>query len=361
MRSSNPVASDRRDRTSVAAMAGFVVMLHVVGWGALLLMVVPAHDAMNQTEAFGAGLGFTAYMLGLRHAFDADHIAAIDNTTRKLMAEGKRPVSVGFWFALGHSTIVFALCVLLAAGVRALAGPVADDHSALQETTGLIGSLVSGVFLVLIGVINLVVLRHIAIIFRQLRTGRFDEARLERRLDERGLVNRLLRGVTKWIRKPVHMYPVGLLFGLGFDTATEISLLVLAAGAAAGNLPWYAILTLPVLFTAGMTLFDAINGWFMSYAYGWSYATPAGKVFYNLVVTGLSVVVALLIGGIQLIGLLAERLHITHGPLAWVARIDLASLGYAVAGIFLLTWLLAVTVWRLGRIEQRWTPGRTEP
>ncbi len=356
----NSSALGRREWSSITGMAGVILALHIAGWGSMLFVVAPGHYAVSQTEVFGVGLGLTAYMLGLRHAFDADHIAAIDNTTRKLMAEGQRPLSVGFWFALGHSTVVFALCLLLALGVRALAGPVADENSALQSTTGFIGSLVSGVFLVLIGVINLVVLRHILGVFRRMRTGEYDEAELERRLDERGLLNRLLRGVTKSVRKPAHMYPLGLLFGLGFDTATEVSLLVLAGGAAAANLPWYAILTLPVLFTAGMTMLDAINGGFMNVAYGWSFATPVRKVFYNLTITGLSVAVALLIGGYQLIGLVVERFGIITGPLAWIAGLDLGSVGYAIAGVFLLAWLIAIGFWRLGRIERRWVPDGIE-
>jgi high-affinity nickel-transport protein len=351
---------DRRDLTTIAGMSGFVAVLHIVGWGSLLWLIAPENLAINQTQVFGVGVGVTAYVLGLRHAFDADHIAAIDNTTRKMMAEGKRPMSVGFWFALGHSTVVFALCLLLALGVRALAAPVADENSALQSTTGLIGGLVSGVFLLLIGVINLLVLRQILGVFRKMRSGDYDDAELERHLNDRGLLTRLLRGVMRRVRKPGHMYPLGLLFGLGFDTATEVSLLVLAGGAAAGNLPWYAILTLPILFTAGMTLLDGLNGCVMNFAYGWSVVTPVRKVFYNLTITGLSVAVALLIGGIQLIGLLAERLEIASGPLAWVAELDLGSVGYAVVGIIVATWVISMCWWRLGRLEQRWAPEHAE-
>ncbi|MPY85774.1 MAG: HoxN/HupN/NixA family nickel/cobalt transporter [Actinophytocola sp.] len=346
---------DRRDVTTIAGMSGVVAALHVVGWGSLLLVVVPGNFEISKTEVFGVGVGLTAYVLGLRHAFDADHIAAIDNTTRKMMAEGTRPLSSGFWFALGHSTVVFVLCLLLALGVRALAGPVADESSALRSATGLVGGLVSGVFLVLIGVINLLVLRQIVGVLRKMRSGRYDDYELERHLNDRGLLARLLRGVVRRVRKPGHMYPLGLLFGLGFDTATEVSLLVLAGGAAAGNLPWYAILTLPVLFTAGMTLLDGINGCVMNFAYGWSIATPVRKVFYNLTITGLSVAVALLIGGIQLLGLLAERLDIVTGPLAWLAELDLGSVGFAVAGLIVATWLVSVAWWRLGRLERRWS------
>lgn len=339
----------RGDWSGLAGMTGVIVALHLTGWGSLLLIVGPEPLAVSRTHVFG--LGLTAYVLGMRHAFDADHIAAIDNTTRKLITEQRRPLSVGFWFALGHSTVVFGLVLLLAIGVRAVAGPVADENSALHASTGVLGSLASGVFLVLVGLVNLVALRHIVVIFRRMRSGDYDEAELERRLDERGLLNRLLRGVTKWIRKPVHMYPLGLLFGLGFDTATEVSLLVLAGGAAAGHLPWYAILTLPVLFAAGMTLMDAANGAVMTFAYGLSFATPVRKVFYNITITGLSVAIALLLGGIELISLTVEQLQIAVGPLAWIAEIDLDAVGYAIVGLFLATWLTAITVWRSGRID----------
>lgn len=336
-------------------MGGFVVLLHVLGWGSLVLFVNPAHYQLGGNAVFGLGLGLTAYTLGMRHAFDADHIAAIDNTTRKLMGEGQRPVTVGFWFSLGHSSIVFGLCLLLAFGVRALAPQVSDGGSRLQSTTGIIGTAVSGVFLIAIGLINLVVLRQIVGVFRRMRHGDFDEAELEAQLSKRGLLNRLLARVTKAVRKPAHMYPVGLLFGLGFDTATEVSLLVLAGGSAAFSLPWYAILTLPVLFAAGMSLLDSIDGAFMNVAYGWAFAQPVRKVFYNITITALSVAVAVVIGGIELIGLLAEKLDVTAGPVAWIASIDLENIGFAIVGLFVLTWAVAVGVWKGFRIEERWS------
>src|SRR5689334_5601945 len=203
--------------TAIGAMGAFILLLHVVGWGVLAGIVAPANYVVGASgTVFGVGLGVTAYTLGMRHAFDADHIAAIDNTTRKFMAEGQRPVSVGFWFSLGHSSVVFGLCLLLSFGVKALAGQVENDSSALQQTTGLIGTTVSGVFLLLIGVINLVVLKQILGVFRDMRRGEYDEAALEDHLNNRGLLNRLLRGVTRAVSKPWHMYPTGLLFGLGF-------------------------------------------------------------------------------------------------------------------------------------------------
>jgi high-affinity nickel-transport protein len=291
----------------------------------------------------------------MRHAFDADHIAAIDNTTRKLMTDGKRPLSVGFWFSLGHSSVVFGLCLLLSLGIRTLAGAVQNDSSALRQTTSLVGTSVSGVFLYLIAIMNLVVLVGIVKAFRTMRHGDFDEAELEQHLDNRGFMNRILKGATRAVRKPWHIYPVGILFGLGFDTATEVGLLVLAGGAAAFALPWYAILVLPVLFAAGMSMFDAADGCFMNFAYGWAFAKPVRKIFYNITITALSVAVALIIGTVELFSVLVDRLGIDNGPLAAIARLDLNYVGYGIVGLFVITWIAAPLVWRVGRIEQKWT------
>ncbi|MEN3308101.1 MAG: nickel/cobalt transporter (NiCoT) family protein [Micromonosporaceae bacterium] len=347
----------REERARLGGMGLFVLLLHVVGFVSLFAVIAPHHFNIGKQGIFGIGLGFTAYIFGMRHAFDADHIAAIDNTTRKLMADGKRPLSVGFWFSLGHSSVVFGLCLLLSIGVRTLAGQVENDQSALQTVTGLIGTLVSGVFLMIIGILNLVVLRSILAVFRRMRGGEYDEAALEEQLNKRGLMNRILGGATRAVTKPWHMYPVGLLFGLGFDTATEVSLLVLAGGAAAFNLPWYAILTLPVLFAAGMSLLDTIDGCFMNFAYEWAFSKPVRKVYYNITITGLSVAVAMIIGVVELVGLLAEKLGIDSGPLGVVRHLDLNVVGYAIVGLFVLTWIVALAVWRYGRIEEKWSSG----
>ncbi|MGZ4499311.1 MAG: Nickel transporter NicT [Nocardioidaceae bacterium] len=352
-----PSRLTRDEWGSIWGMALFVLLLHIVGWGVLLMLVAPKHLQVGSGLVFGVGLGITAYTLGMRHAFDADHIAAIDNTTRKLMSDGKRPLSVGFWFSLGHSSVVFGLCLLLSLGVKALAGQVENHSSTLQHTTGLIGTTVSGVFLLIIGILNLVVLRQILRVFRDMRHGHYDEAELEHQLNQRGFMNRILGGATKAVRKPWHMYPVGLLFGLGFDTATEVSLLVLAGGAAAFNLPWYALLTLPVLFAAGMSLLDSIDGCFMNFAYGWAFSKPVRKVYYNITITGLSVAVALIIGGIELVSILADRLDITSGPIAAVGSVNLNEVGYAIVALFVLTWAVALGVWRFGNIEEKWGAG----
>jgi high-affinity nickel-transport protein len=351
---------DRADWASVAGMTGFIVLLHVLGWGVLVLAVAPQNLSLGSTGVLGAGLGLTAYLLGVRHAFDADHIAVVDNTTRKLVGEGKRAMGGGFWFSLGHSSVVFGLALLLALGIRALVGPVQDENSQLLQTLGLFGALVAGTFLILIGLTNLVAVFGIARLFRRMRTAELDEAELERELHNRGFLARLLGRVMRRVSKPWHLYPVGLLMGLGFDTATQVALLVLAAGSAAFTLPWYAILVLPVLFAAGMSLFDTADGIFMSQAYGWAFLKPVRKVFYNLTVTVLSVAVALVIGVIVLIGLLTDRLGIESGPLAWIGSFDLELVGFIIVGLFVLTWAIALAVWRYGRIEERWSgPGPT--
>ena len=333
-------------------MAAAVAALHILGFG-ILITLSALHHASAGTLTVGIGL--TAYMLGLRHAFDADHIAAIDGTTRKLMAEGKRPMSVGFWFSLGHSTIVFVLAFLLSVGVRALDGPVRHHTSALHQAAGWVGTLVSGGFLYLIAALNLVILVGIVRVFRQMRQGRYDESELERQLDNRGLMYRVLGRLTRAVASPRQMYPVGLLFGLGFDTATEVALLVLAGGAAGAGLPWYAILCLPVLFAAGMSLLDSIDGSFMNLAYGWALSRPVRKVFYNLVITGLSVTVAALIGTVELGGLIASRLRLSGSVWAWFENANLNLLGFVIAGLFVIIWALAIFIWRWGRVEERWT------
>ncbi len=346
------------DRRSLWAMGTFIVLLHVVGLGILFGLVTPQHFRLGGDHpVFTVGVGVLAYTFGLRHAFDADHIAAVDNTTRKLLADdtGRKPLSVGFWFSLGHSTIVFALALLLSLGVKALAGPVSHDGSTLHAATGVIGASVSGVFLWVIGLLNLAVLVGILGVFKEMRRGEYDEQQLEEQLNKRGFMNRFLGGLTRSVRKPWQIYPIGLLFGLGFDTATEVGLLVMAGGAAALNLPFYAILVLPVLFAAGMCLADTIDGVFMNAAYGWAFARPVRKVFYNLTITSISVAVALIIGTIELLGVLAQEAHISSGPIAAVADIPLDYAGYGIVALFVLAWVLALVVWRIGRIEERWT------
>ncbi len=334
-------------------MVAVVVGLNVMGW-LMLAAAVGGHYHINGTEIFGFGTGILAYTLGMRHAFDADHIAAIDNTTRKLVQDGKRPLSVGFFFSLGHSTIVFVLALLLNFGIRALDQQVKNDSSGLHNTTGIIGTVVSGTFLYLIALLNLIVLVSIVKVFREMRTGRYSDEELERQLDNRGLMNRVFGGYARRIDTPWKMYPVGVLFGLGFDTATEVALLVLAGTAVVSGLPFYAILSLPILFAAGMCLFDTADGCFMNFAYDWAFAKPVRKVYYNLTITGLSVFVALFIGTVELLGLLGQELNLTGGFWDFLAKFDINKAGFIIVGVFVLTWAVALSVWRFGRIEQKW-------
>jgi nickel/cobalt transporter (NiCoT) family protein len=336
----------------LGALAAAVIGLHVVGFVTLLVFVAPRHFSLGKQGVFGVGIGITAYTLGLRHAFDADHIAAIDNTTRKLMADGKRPLGVGFFFSLGHSSIVFALALLLSLGVKALGGQVVHDGSALHQVTSVVGTSVSGSFLYLIAAINLVILVSIVKVFRQMRRGEYNESELEHQLNSRGLMNRLLGRFTRRINASWQMYPIGLLFGLGFDTATEVALLFLAAGAATSGLPFYAILCLPVLFAAGMSLLDTIDGSFMNFAYGWAFSKPVRKVYYNITITGLSVAVALIIGTIELLSVLGSGTF---------SNLNLNTVGFVIVGLFVATWAIALAVWRFARIEEKWSAGLATP
>jgi nickel/cobalt transporter (NiCoT) family protein len=340
---------------SIAGMAAVVGGLHAAGFFLLIELVAPGHYRMGTAGAFTVGVGLTAYTLGMRHAFDADHISAIDNTTRKLMSEGKRPMSVGFFFSLGHSTIVFLLSFLFAIGVRALDGQVTNDGSQLHNITGLIGTGVSGTFLYLIAALNVMILVGIIRVFREMRSGQYDEAELENQLNTRGLMNRVFGRFTKTVTKPWQMYPIGVLFGLGFDTATEVALLFLAAGAAGAGLPFYAILCLPILFAAGMSLLDTIDGAFMTFAYGWAFSRPVRKVYYNITVTGLTVLVALVIGTIELAGIVAQHLNASGSVWVWVENIDLNTLGFVIVGMFVATWAVSLVIWHFGHIEERWS------
>ena len=339
----------RADRRTLAGIGAVVVVLNVVGWGVLLAVVVPREFQLGDAGALGIGVGVTAFLLGARHAFDADHIAIIDNTTRKLVGEGRPTLGTGFWFALGHSSVVFGLSLLLALGVRALAGPIQDQDSALQHSFGVVGTLAAGLFLIVIGLMNLSALLGLVHAARHLRAGTFDDAALEHHLHNRGFLARIFKRATQKVSKPWHLYPVGLLMGLGFDTATQIALLVLAGGTAAYALPWYAILVLPVLFAAGMTLFDTINGLFMAHAYQWAFRRPARKLFYNITVTALSVFVALSIGAIVLLQLTADELSVP--ALGWVATVELQYIGFALVAVFVLIWAGCVGAFQL--LERR--------
>jgi high-affinity nickel-transport protein len=333
----------RAEWTRLAGFSGAVVLLHALGFG-LFLYYLPRNPALT-------GLATLAYTFGLRHAFDADHIAAIDNTTRKLLQDGKRPLGTGFFFSLGHSTIVFSLT----AGLAIAAGTVHSQISTLQTYGSTIGASVSGTFLLLIGALNLLVLLEVVGVFRRMKRGDYDEQDLERALANQGFLARfLLKRVGSRIDASWKMYPLGVLFGLGFDTATEIALLAVAAGVATHQAPFLAVISLPLIFAAGMSLMDTADGAFMSHAYGWAFASPARKVYYNISVTSLSVAVAWMIGAIELLQVLAAKLALHGGVWTVLESLDLGRLGYVVVGLFGATWLCSLTLWKTRRFEQRW-------
>ncbi len=335
------------------SMFGFVVLLHAVGF--TLLIVAAAHRyGAGSGKVLGIGTGVLAYTLGMRHAFDADHIAAIDNTTRKFMSEGKRPMSVGFFFSLGHSTVVFGLTVLLGLGARALGGQVRDAHSPLHHYGDLLGTVVSGGFLYLIATLNLVILVGIVRLFVEMRRGRFDDSELEKHLNARGFMMRFFGPIARSIDAPWKMYPLGFLFGLGFDTATEVAFLVLAGTSVAAGLPFWAILSLPILFASGMSLLDTIDGSFMNFAYGWAFSKPVRKVYYNITITGLSVFVAFYIGTLELAQVLSTQLKLHGGLWSYASAFNINRAGFTIVGIFVAVWLVALAVWRYGRVEERW-------
>ena len=339
--------------TRVALMAAAVVGLLVSGF-VLLFAAAHGHYRMTKTQVFGLGTGFLALTLGMRHAFDADHISAIDNTTRKLMSEGKRPMSVGFWFSLGHSSVVFFLSLLLNFGIRSLDSQVRNGNSSLHNITNIVGTSVSGFFLYLIAALNVVILVSIVKVFLELRRGLYDEEELDRQLDQRGLMNRFFGRLARRIDSPWKMYPIGILFGLGFDTATEVALLVLSGTAVANGLPFYAILSLPLLFAGGMSLFDTMDGCFMNFAYGWAFSRPIRKVYYNIIITALSVAAAFIIGTIEVLGLLQSELKLSGRFWADMGNFNINTAGFIIVGMFVVVWVVALAVWRFGRIESRW-------
>jgi high-affinity nickel-transport protein len=343
----------RAERGRLSAMSLVVLALNLGGWGIFAFAVAPHHF---QFKGLGLGLGvaLTAWTLGARHAFDADHISAIDNTTRKLMADGQRPLGTGFFFALGHSSLIVAAGAGLAIAARAVFGAMVDPNSGYESVGGVIGTSLAATFLYLIAALNLVVLAGILKVFRGMRRGRYDEEELERQLQARGLMWRFFGRLMRSITKSRHMYFVGFIFGLGFDTATEVLLLAATAAAATQGLPWYAVLSLPLLFAGGMTLFDTADGCFMNFAYGWAFARPVRKVYYNLVITGLSIAVAFLIGTIEIFGLLSGELHIHGGFWDFMANFDINQAGFAIAALFVVVWAAAIGYWRVAKVETRW-------
>ena len=331
---------------SLAGFYGFIAFLHALGWG-LYLHYAAGHPAL-------VGLGLAAYMFGLRHAFDADHIAAVDDTVRYLLQKGRKPLGVGFFFSLGHSTIV----LLLAIGIAFAAVAVKEHLPALRDMGSLIGASVSGLFLWIIGVLNLLVLLDILKVWQQAKRGTHSHAHLEQLLQQRGLLNRLFGGrLQKLMNYSWQMYPLGLLFGLGFDTASEVGLLAMTAGASAGDLPIGAVLSLPILFAAGMSVMDTTDGVLMAKAYNWAFLNPLRKIFYNIATTSLSIAVALVIGSIELLQVFIHLTGLHGGIYDFLGRLDFGVLGYFIVGLFLFGWALSVVVWKFGRLEERYGTG----
>jgi high-affinity nickel-transport protein len=354
------ISFSRDEVVRLLGLFGFVAALHVAGFGLFYY-----YNSQPQFHSLGdgkgnlvfAGAATLAYGFGLRHAFDADHISAIDDTTRFLLQKGKRPLGVGFFFSLGHSTIVLALSIAIAFAAKA----ATRFEASFAGTGGIIGTLVSAGFLYLIASLNLVVLVGIIRMWRKAKLGQYQPEELDVLLANRGFLNRIFRGrYNKFINHSWQMYPVGILFGLGFDTATEVGFLGLSATAAVGGngsgvaLPPLAILSLPLLFAAGMSLMDTFDGVFMSKAYGWAFVTPIRKIYYNITTTGLSIFVAFVIGTIEVLGLLSEKLELSGQPWDFLAGIDINTAGQLIVVTFLLVWLGAVAYYKLAKVDARY-------
>jgi len=325
----------------LAGLCTFIVGLHVLGWG-LYVHYAGAYPSM-------VGLGVAAYLFGLRHAFDADHIAAIDDTVRLMLQQGKRPLAVGFFFSLGHASIVLGLCVAIAHA----ASLVKQHLPLLQNLGGILGASVSGIFLWIIGLLNLSVFLQMLQVLRRVRQTPHRHARVDDLLRQRGFINRLLGGgLRKLVNHSWQMYPLGLLFGLGFDTASEVGMLAMTAGASSANLPTPAILSLPILFAAAMCLMDSTDGVLMSKAYGWALLNPLRKILYNLTTTGLTIAVALMIGTVELLQVFIQMTRRHGRALDFIAGLDMGALGYLIVGILLCAWIFSVAIWKIGR---RWS------
>jgi nickel/cobalt transporter (NiCoT) family protein len=349
-----------REWGRLAAMFLFILAINALGWGIYVLDVMPHHfnyQGEGGSRGLGVGLGvaMTAWFLGFRHAFDADHISCIDNTTRKLMADGKRPLASGFFFSFGHSTVIVAVGVGITVAARAVFGAVVNPSSTYETAGGAAGTIISAGFLYLIAVLNLIVLAGIFKVFREMRNGTYDEQELEAQLQARGLMYRFFGRFMKSINHTWQLYFVGLVFGIGFDTATEVVLLAATAYAAIQGLPYYAVLALPFLFSGGMMLFDTLDGCFMNFAYGWAFAKPVRKVYYNLVITGLSIGAAFIIGTIEILGILTTEAHLTGGFWSVMANFNINVAGFCIAGLFVAVWAAALAYWKWGNVETRWT------
>jgi high-affinity nickel-transport protein len=340
-------AFDPGERRRLGGLFSVVLLLHLLGWGLLVVYGI-GHPAL-------LGLGGLAYTFGLRHAFDADHISAIDNTTRKLLQDGEKPVAVGFFFSLGHSTVVFLIAALLGFAVKTIVSSVVSGNGQLKNLGGLVGSSVSGAFLVVIGLLNLLILLDILRVYGRMRRGEYDRGSLQQELVAGGLMTRIFGRLFKVVSASWHMYPIGFLFGLGFDTASEVALLAVSAGAAANGVPFLAVISLPLIFAAGMSLMDTTDGAFMSKAYSWAFSNPIRKVFYNLTVTALSVFVALFVGLVELSQILIRVSGLRGGVFSFVTNLDFGILGVVIVAAFAVTWAFAFAIFKVRRVEERWS------
>jgi high-affinity nickel-transport protein len=351
-----------RERARLVAMFVLILMINAAGWGIYVLRVMPHHfdyKGVGGSPGLGVGLGvaITAWFLGFRHAFDADHISCIDNTTRKLMADGQRPLGSGFFFSFGHSTVIVAVGAGITIAARAVFGAVVNPSSTYETAGGTVGTLLAAGFLYLIAVLNAIVLAGIFKVFARLRRGSYSERELEAQLQARGLMYRFFGRFMKSINHTWQLYFVGLAFGIGFDTATEVVLLAATAYAAIQGLPYYAVLALPLLFAGGMVLFDTLDGCFMNFAYGWAFARPVRKVYYNLVITALSIGAAFIVGTIEILGVLTAEVHLHGAFWSLMADFDINVAGFCIAGLFVAVWAAALAYWRWGNVEARWTAG----
>jgi high-affinity nickel-transport protein len=331
----------RSEKVKITIIFATLITVTAVGFSAAFVI--------GKIAVVLGGLGIVAYVFGLRHGVDADHIAAIDNTTRKLMQEGKRPYSVGMWFSLGHSTVVVALIVGLILATKT----VATNIPALQSAGAVIGTLVSGSFLWIIGFINAVIVIGLYKIFQTLKDGKLNQSELENLLENRGFMNRFFRPLFKAISKPWHIYPIGLLFGLGFDTASEVALIAISVGIGVStNIPLYYILILPLLFTCGMVTVDTADGVAMRVAYGWAFLNPIRKIYYNLTVTVISVLVAWAIGTIELLQVLSNELNFNGLFWNWLDTVNFEMIGFGIVAIFLVSWLASFGYWQYKKYDK---------
>jgi len=350
----------RDELPRLVGMFGLIAALHVIGWG-----LFTHYNGISRIHAITgsdhklvyAGAGTLAYTFGLRHAFDADHISAVDDTTRYLLQKGKRPLAVGLFFSLGHSTVVFTFVTAIAI----VATKAKAFQEAFQGTGGIIGTLVSGGFLYLIAALNFAVLSGIIRVWRQAKRGTYSVEELDALLAKRGFMNRIFRGkYNQFINHSWQMYPVGLLFGLGFDTATQVGLIAIAGSTAiAGGLPPLAIIALPILFAAGMSLMDTLDGVFMAKAYGWAFVSPVRKIYYNITTTGLSIFVAFAIGTVEIAGLIIDKAGLSGQPWDFIAGIDINFAGRVIVGIFLVVWIGAILNWKFRKLDERYGDGNS--